>query len=154
MTWIWNDASASRLTLILVVTTKQCPTLVVRDRLQVELVLLTAARRRADLTAAVPLSVSRLDRLEALCRAWGGPVSAAVYVAVFPNAGPLTTKAMRSMQELFDRCWPETAPPAMPLSLVRATLALRSVESCQMPLSQHQRVRHIQNAAGKLTQLQ
>jgi hypothetical protein len=73
----------------------------------VELVLLTAARRRADLTAAVPLSASRLNRLEALCRAWGGPVSAAVYVAVFPGAGAVTDNAMRSMQALFDRCLPE-----------------------------------------------
>ena len=74
-------------------------------RLKAEMVLLTSALRQADLTVAVPLSASRLDRLEALCRHWGGPVSAAVYVALVPRAaGPVLDVTRRAVQALFDRC--------------------------------------------------
>ena len=79
----------------------------VPDRLNAELVLLSAAQRRADLTVAVPLSADRLDRLGALCRQWGGPVSAAVYVATYAGGGPVIDDAMSSVQALFDRCSPE-----------------------------------------------
>ncbi len=95
----------------LTMTLKPDPDLIARDRvrarLKAELVVLTGARRRADLTMAVPLSASRLDRLDVLCRHWGGPVSAAVYVALapVPGAAALLNAARRSLQALFDRCW-------------------------------------------------
>ena len=68
--------------------------------------MLTAARQRADLTMAVPLTASRLDRLEALCRHWSGPVSAAVYAATIPGPGAEASLDVtrRSVQALFDRC--------------------------------------------------
>ena len=88
---------------------RACPDSPACPRLKPELVVLTGARRRADLTIAVPLTASRLDRLEALCRHWGGPVSAAVYVAVFPGAAALMEVTRRSVQALFDRCYPCSA---------------------------------------------
>jgi len=77
----------------------------IHARLKADLVVLTGTRHRADLTMAVPLSASRLDRLEALCRHWGGPVSAAVYLALAPVPGAAASldAAQCSLQALFDR---------------------------------------------------
>ena len=56
----------------------------------------------------VPLSVNRLPLLEGTCVSWGGPLSAAVYVARLPAAAaegeaPAVSSAKRQVRELFDR---------------------------------------------------
>ena len=60
---------------------------------------------------AVPLSADRLDRLEAVCRHWGGPLSAAVYAALVPGDSGVLEATRGSLQALFDRCWSNCRPP-------------------------------------------
>lgn len=78
-------------------------------RLRLELLLLSAAARRSCLTLVVPLSAGRLHLLEGMCTSWGGPLSAAVYVARTPEppytgVPPAVNAAKHAMRELFDRC--------------------------------------------------
>jgi hypothetical protein len=66
-----------------------------------------------DLSIVTGLTVSRLDQLEAQCRAWKGPLTAAVYLVVHVPTGAtqidgsgleLMQKAEKSMAEFHQRC--------------------------------------------------
>jgi glycosyltransferase-like protein LARGE len=66
-----------------------------------------------DLSIVTGLTVSRLDQLEAQCRAWKGPLTAAVYLVVHVPTGATqidgtglesVQKAEKSMAEFHERC--------------------------------------------------